>query len=63
MEKFEVGSHQNSSTLIKKNSQKLSSPQKEWYKMGDSEVVIIHINQANRTLHCIYKMQTHMLNL
>lgn len=63
--KFEVGSLKNSSTLIKSfwdlhnSSQKLSSPLcKEndinVIKIGDSEVVIIHINQANRTLRPVY---------
>ena len=63
--KFELGSLRNSSTLIKSfwdlhnSSQKLSSPlckekDVDVIKIDDNEVVIIHINQAHRTLRPIF---------
>ncbi|MDN5081981.1 RNA-binding domain-containing protein [Aliarcobacter butzleri] len=63
--KFELGSLKNSSTLIKSfwdlhnSSQKLSSPlckekDIDVIKIDDNEVVIIHINQAHRTLRPIF---------
>lgn len=63
--KFEVGSLKNSSTLIKSfwdlhnSSQKLSSPlckEKDInvIKIGDSEVVVLHISQANRTVRPVF---------
>ncbi|WP_152054586.1 RNA-binding domain-containing protein [Aliarcobacter butzleri] len=63
--KFELGSLKNSSTLIKSfwdlhnSSQKLSSPlckekDVDVIKIDDNEVVIIHINQAHRTLRPIF---------
>ncbi len=63
--KFELGSLRNSSTLIKSfwdlhnSSQKLSSPlckekDVDVIKIDDNEVVIIHINQAPRTLRPIF---------